>query len=200
VLTDPAVLATLPGEELSAGFAEVVKTALIAGGAMWEEVRGLPPLSEAVASGADSLTRVIEGCARTKLSVVAADERDTGVRAALNLGHTFAHALEAAGGYEQWRHGEAVSLGLLVALRLSEQFAGLDPAVRAEVARLLERERLPRTFAGPSVQDLLEPMGRDKKRRGAQRNLVLLRAPGDVAIGSEVDEDALVQAIEELRG
>jgi shikimate kinase/3-dehydroquinate synthase len=199
VLTDPAVLATLPGEELSAGFAEVVKTALIAGGGLWDEVRALAPLPGLVGSGAERLTRVVEGCARTKLSVVAADERDTGVRAALNLGHTFAHALEAAGGYERWRHGEAVALGLLVALRLSERSAGLDPAVRDAVAGLLAREHLPRTFAGPPAAELLELMGRDKKRRGARRNLVLLRAPGDVAIESEVEEDALVEAIEELR-
>jgi 3-dehydroquinate synthetase len=156
-------------------------------------------LPEAVAAGAESLTRVVEGCARTKLSVVAADERDTGVRAALNLGHTFAHALEAAGGYERWRHGEAVALGLLVALRLSEGAAGLDPAVRDEVVRLLERHGLERSFAGPSTAELLALMGRDKKRRGTQRNLVLLRSPGDVALGSEVEEDALVAAIEELR-
>jgi shikimate kinase/3-dehydroquinate synthase len=199
VLTDPAVLATLPGEELSAGFAEVVKTALICGGALWDEVRALPPLSEVVAAADARLSRIVEGCARTKLRIVAADERDTGVRAALNLGHTFAHALEAAGGYERWRHGEAVGLGLLVALRLSERAAGLDPAVRAAVAHMLAAQGLPRTFEGPPAAALLDLMGRDKKRRGTRRNLVLLRAPGDVAIESEVEEDALAQAIEELR-
>ena len=200
VLTDPAVLATLPDGELSAGFAEVVKTALIAGGVRWDDVRGLAPLREVAERDVETLTRVVEACARTKLSVVAADERDTGVRAALNLGHTFAHALESATGYEEWRHGEAVALGLLVALRVSERAAGLDPAVREDVAELLGRQGLPLGFGGPSSAELLEHMSRDKKRRDTRRNLVLLRSPGDVAVESEADEEVLVEAIEELRG
>jgi shikimate kinase/3-dehydroquinate synthase len=199
VVTDPAVLATLPGEELSAGFAEVVKTALIAGGTLWDDVRALPPLRDVVETDLETLARVVEACARTKLSVVAQDERDTGFRAALNLGHTFAHALESATGYDRWRHGEAVALGLLVALRASERTAGLDPAVREDVARLLARQGLPHSFDGPSSSKLLEHMDRDKKRRGTHRNLVLLRSPGDVAIESEAEENVLVEAIEELR-
>ena len=159
----------------------------------------MPPLRGVVESDLATMTRVIEACARTKLSVVAADERDTGFRAALNLGHTFAHALESATGYGRWRHGEAVGLGLLVALRVSERVTGLDPGVRDDVVRLLERQGLPRTFDGPPVAELLDHMARDKKRRGAHRNLVLLRSPGDVAIESESDEAALVESIEELR-
>jgi 3-dehydroquinate synthase len=199
VLTDPAALATLPDEELSAGFAEVLKTGLIAGGALWETVGALPNLRQVVEHDLEALTRVVESCVRTKLSVVARDERDTGVRAALNLGHTFAHSLESASGYSGWRHGEAVALGLLVALRVSERAIGLDPAVREDVLGALARQGLPATFGGPEADELLEHMARDKKRRAGRRNLVLLRAPGDVAIGSEVDEEALVEAIEELR-
>ena len=100
------------------------------------------------------------------------------MRASLNLGHTFAHALESATGYERYRHGEAVALGLLVALRLSERDAGLDPAVGEEVDELLGRHGLPLRSTGPSTDVLLEHAGRDKKRRGERRNLVLLRAPG----------------------
>jgi shikimate kinase/3-dehydroquinate synthase len=199
VVTDPAVLATLAPAELNAGFAEVVKTALIAGGALWDNVRMLPPLSGLVGGDLAALTRVVEGCARTKLSVVAIDERDTGFRAALNLGHTFAHALESASGYERWRHGEAVALGLLVALRVSERVAGLHGSVREEVSDVLERQGLPRSFEGPPTTELLEHMARDKKRRGARRNLVLLRAPGDVAVEADVDDGLLLEAIEELR-
>jgi shikimate kinase/3-dehydroquinate synthase len=199
VLTDPAVLATLPGEELSAGFAEILKTGLIAGGALWETVRALPPLHQVVEQDLESLTRVVEACARTKLSVVALDERDTGFRAALNLGHTFAHALESATGYGGWRHGQAVALGLLVALRVSEREAGLDPAVRRDVAEALVRQGLPAAFGGPAADELMEHMARDKKRRAGRRNLVLLRGPGDVAVGSEADQEVLVEAIEELR-
>ena len=199
VLTDPGVLATLAPEELSAGFAEIVKTALIAGGGLWEDVRALPPLREVVAGDLDALTRVIEACVRTKLGVVAVDERDTGLRAVLNLGHTFAHGLESATGYGELRHGEAVGLGLLVALRVSEQAVALDPEVRGEVAGLLERQGLPRRFDGPATGELLEHMARDKKRRGTRRNLVLLRSPGDVVLEAEVDDATLTGAIEELR-
>src|SRR5205823_3206266 len=116
---------------LSAGFAEVLKTALIAGGRLWDQVRRMPPLGEVLEKDSDLVTRVVYECVRTKLGVVAADERDQGVRASLNLGHTFAHALESATGYRRYRHGEAVAVGLRVALRLSERFAHLDPAIGA---------------------------------------------------------------------
>jgi 3-dehydroquinate synthetase len=142
---------------------------------------------------------VVEECARAKLAVVAADERDSGVRASLNLGHTLAHALESATRYSAFRHGEAVAIGLLAALRLSEQELSLDPAVRDRVRSLLTENGLPTSFGGPSTEELLDHMSRDKKRSGARRNLVLLRAPGDVAIEAEVPEASLVDAIEELR-
>ena len=90
VIADTATLATLPPEEMAAGFAEVVKTALIAGGELWKRVRGLEELDPA------ELGDVVFACARTKLEIVAADERDAGRRAVLNLGHTVGHAIEAA--------------------------------------------------------------------------------------------------------
>src|ERR1019366_2279251 len=109
VIVDPDTLATLPAAELAAGWVEVLKTALIAGGALWESVAG----------GAEVDERTILACARTKLALVAADERDGGARQLLNLGHTIGHAIETATGYARYRHGEAVGLGLLAALRLS---------------------------------------------------------------------------------
>ena len=186
VFTDLLTLTTLPDAELQAGFAEVLKTGLIAGGPLWEDVRAMPPLRAALESDIGLVTRVVYGCVRTKLDVVAADEHDNGVRASLNLGHTFAHALESATGYARFRHGEAVALGLLVALRLSERYAGLDPAVREEVDELLTRHGLPVSFDGPPTAVLVEHAGRDKKRRGDARNLVLLRAPGEVETDAEV--------------
>jgi shikimate kinase/3-dehydroquinate synthase len=199
VICDPGLLRTLPEEELRAGFAEVVKTGLIAGGQLWDRVRGLAPVVAALGEENGELGKTIEGCIRLKLAVTAEDERDLGVRASLNLGHTFAHALEAATGYTRYRHGEAVALGLLVALRLSERELGLDPDVREQVGELLRRNDLPERFEGPSTDELLRTAGHDKKRRGGRRNLVLLRAPGDIAIGCEVEDAALREAIEELR-
>src|SRR5204862_3816111 len=113
VIADTGTLATLPAEEVAAGFAEVLKTALLAGGGLWQRVRGLERIDP---GGIDD---VIFACVRTKLEIVAADERDSGRRAAPNLGHTIGQAIEAASGYDRYRHGEAVGLGLLAALRLS---------------------------------------------------------------------------------
>jgi shikimate kinase/3-dehydroquinate synthase len=200
VITDPSTLTTLPDAELCAGFAEVLKTGLIAGGCLWDDVRTMPPLRDALDTDIELATRVVLGCVRLKQRVVAEDELDDGVRASLNLGHTFAHALESATGYTRFRHGEAVALGLRVALRLSERFAGLDPAVGGEVQELLARHGLPLGFEGPPTDVLIEHAGRDKKRRGDRRNLVLLRAPGEVEIEAEVPLAALQRAIDEIRG
>ncbi len=188
VLADPALLETLPAPELAAGFAEVVKTALIAGGPLWERVREIDSLDPA------ALGDVIFACARTKLAVVAADERDTGRRQALNLGHTVGHAIEAATGYGRYRHGEAVGLGMLAALRLSDA-----DDLRAEVAELLAVHGLPTTIdAGLDLQAVIDAIGRDKKRTADGVGFVLCRAPGEVAVGERVDLDRVREAVREL--
>ena len=179
------MLATLPPEELAAGWAEVIKTALIAGGPLWEQVRRGEP-------GVDA--DLVVACARTKLAVVARDERDAGRRQVLNLGHTVGHAIETATGYRRYRHGEAVGLGLLAALSLSDQ-----PALRAEVAALLAAHGLP-TELDPAVDHVtvLGALQGDKKRRGGRVGFVLVEAPGDVRAGRAVRDDDLVRALEEL--
>ena len=133
------------------------------------------------------------GCVRTKLTVVAEDERDGGRRQVLNLGHTVAHAIEAATGYASYRHGEAVGIGLLAALRLS----GRD-ALRAEVAELLAARGLPLAFSGASVEAVLDQVARDKKRRAGRVPFVLVEAPGAVTPGHEVDPVLVREAIEEI--
>jgi shikimate kinase / 3-dehydroquinate synthase len=190
VLTDPSVLATLPREEMAAGFVEVVKTALLAGGELWERVRSLDRLDP------DHLGDVIFACARTKIEVVASDERDSGRRAILNLGHTVGHAIETTGGYGRYRHGEAVGLGLLAALRLSDA-----EELRAEVADLLTTHGLPVQLDRElAVDELLEAMSRDKKATGAGIGFVLLERPGLPRFGQSVDADRVRAAIEELYG
>ena len=183
VLCDPAALETLPPEELCAGYAEVVKTALIAGGPLWARVR----------QGGEADADVILGCVRTKLAVVAADERDGGRRQVLNLGHTVGHAIEAATDYTRYRHGEAVAVGMLVALRLS----GRD-ALRSEVAELFAAHGLPRTFSGASTDQVLELVERDKKRSGGRVPFVLVEAPGDVTPGHDVPAAELRAAVDEV--
>ncbi len=189
VLADPATLETLPREELAAGFVEVVKTALIAGGSLWDRVRGLREIDPR------SLGDLIFDCARTKIEVVASDERDTGRRAVLNLGHTVGHAIEAQTRYSRYRHGEAVGLGLLAALRLS----GTD-ALRDEVEGLLASHGLPISL-DPSVEvdGVLEAMQRDKKQTSEGLGFVLLEQPGAPLWGQTVEPDRVRAAIEELR-
>jgi shikimate kinase/3-dehydroquinate synthase len=185
VLADTDTLATLPAEELAAGYAEVVKTALLAGGWLWEAVRG-------GASPADP--GIVAACAHTKLRVVSSDERDTGVRLTLNLGHTVGHAIETVTGYASYRHGEAVGLGLLAALRLS----GAD-ALREEVAELLAAGGLPTVLEGVDPDAVVMATARDKKRVGeGPVPFVLLPAPGAARPGAEVPPRELISAVREL--
>ncbi len=186
VLTDPGTLATLPAEEVAAGYAEVVKTALIAGGRLWELVRG-------GASPADP--EVIARCARCKVGVVGHDERDTGLRQVLNLGHTVGHAIETATGYARYRHGEAVGLGLLAALRLS----GADE-LRGEVAALLAEQRLPAALdPGVDLEAVIFATGRDKKRIDeGPVPFVLCPQPGRCETGQVVAPADLRAAVREL--
>ncbi len=185
VIADPDALATLPEAELAAGYAEVVKTALIAGGRLWELVR----------SGAEPTDRrLIAACARCKLAIVARDERDGGIRQALNLGHTVAHAIETVTGYSRYRHGEAVALGLLAALRLSGH-----GALRDEVAELLHTRGLPTSMDGVDPDAVVMATARDKKRAGeGPVPFVLLPEPGQPCPGSTVAPRELIAAVREL--
>ena len=158
MLCDPAALETLPPEELAAGYAEVVKTALIAGGPLWARVR----------QGGEVDAEVILGCVRTKLAVVAEDERDAGRRQVLNLGHTVGHAIEAATGYTRYRHGEAVAIGLLAALRLSGREALQRPRWPSCSLRAGCRPRSP----ARRVDDVVELVGarQEARRAGGYRS------------------------------
>jgi shikimate kinase / 3-dehydroquinate synthase len=183
VLVDPDALESLPAAELAGGWVEVLKTALIAGGELWARVR----------TGADLDDWMILACARTKLSVVAEDERDGGRRQVLNLGHTIGHAIETATGYRRYRHGEAVGLGLLAALRLS----GAEQ-LRAQVRELLLARELPVKLEGASVEDVIAATARDKKRVGQTLPFVLLSEPGEPLTGCAVVAGELQAAVAEL--
>jgi shikimate kinase/3-dehydroquinate synthase len=188
VLADPDALATLPQAELAAGFVEVLKTALIAGGGLWQRVRSLDSLQ------VGSLDPLIFACVRTKLAVVAADERDAGLRNVLNLGHTVGHAIEVATGYGRYRHGEAVGLGLLAALELSDA-----PKLRGEVEAILARFGLP-TRLDPAIliDQVIEATARDKKRTAAGLGFVLCAAPGRVVADQSVEPDRVRAAVANL--
>jgi shikimate kinase/3-dehydroquinate synthase len=183
VLVDPVTLETLPAAELSAGYAEVIKTALITGGTLWDRIAADLPIDDGV----------IFDCARCKLSIVAEDERDEGRRQVLNLGHTVGHAIETVTGYRRYRHGEAVALGLLAALSLSGQ-----DELRAQVGELLSAHGLPTRAQGLDPSAVAQATERDKKRLGAAVPFVLVDAPGDVRPGAEVTRGQLEAALAEL--
>jgi shikimate kinase / 3-dehydroquinate synthase len=187
VIADTDALGTLPAEELAAGAAEVIKTALIAGGELWERVQ----------AGEDpARPEIVTACALTKLRIVAQDERDSGLRQVLNLGHTVGHAIEAATGYAAYRHGEAVALGLLAALRLSEQ-----DDLRAIVAELLSSHGLPTRLERADPDAVVMATARDKKRRGTgEVPFVLLDEPGRARPGCPIPSRQLLAAVRELSG
>jgi shikimate kinase / 3-dehydroquinate synthase len=183
VLVDPQTLETLPAAELAAGYAEVLKTALIAGGTLWQRIAADAPVDE----------QVIFDCVRCKLAIVAADEHDDGRRQVLNLGHTVGHAIETATGYARYRHGEAVGLGLLAALELSGQ-----RALREQVGELLARHGLPTRSEGVDPAAVIDASRRDKKRVGASVPFVLVDAPGAVRHGATVEPGELEAAVAAL--
>lgn len=185
VIVDPRTLSSLPDRELAAGWVEVAKTALIAGGELWERVSADEPLDE----------RMILLCAEAKTAIVSRDERDSGARQALNLGHTIGHAIETATSYRRYLHGEAVGLGLLAALRLS----GAEQ-LRSQIEQLMIARGLPTALEDATAQDVIAATRRDKKRLRGEVPFVLLASPGDVEIGCEVSQRELAAAVAELTG
>jgi 3-dehydroquinate synthetase/shikimate kinase len=188
VIVDVGTLGSLPKEELAAGFVEALKTGLLAGGRLWDRVRAIGSLDPA------ELDDVVFACARYKCEVVAEDERDSGRREVLNLGHTVGHAIEAASEYTRYRHGEAIGLGLLAALRLSDA-----SELRDEVEETLRRHGMP-TALDPAieVEPILDALQRDKKRTAAGVGFVLLAEPGKPRTGQLVDAAKVEAAVKEL--
>ncbi len=197
VVIDPEMLGSLPGEEYVAGLGEVVKYSLLISA---EFFASLERDSEAVL-GRDvgSVARVVRSCVAYKAGVVEEDERESGRRAVLNLGHTLAHALEVVEGYGSFRHGEAVSLGLLVSLAVSERLLGLEPGVRERTRSLLSAFGLPTTTRLPSAEALLAAAGHDKKVRAGSSGFVGLRGIAAPVCGLDVPSQVLIQALEVIR-
>ena len=191
VVCDPATVETLPLREWSSGFAEVVKTGLLAGGRLWELVRAWEPGR----GSPEERLELIRRCAAYKARIVAADPEERGERVVLNLGHSVGHAIEAATGYKAFSHGEAVGIGLLAALWLSARCAGLDAAVEEEVRELLRRHELPVTARNVSPAAVIDAMAHDKKARGGRVRFVLLEAIGRPVWGVDVPDELVEKAV-----
>lgn len=191
VLADVDTLESLPVRELRAGYAEVVKYGLIDRPELfaWLERNGAALLAGDAALRQQA---ILESC-RAKAALVAADEREAGARALLNLGHTFGHALEALAGYgEALLHGEAVALGIVLAAKLSVRLGLCPPADAERIREHFAAVGLPVTRAGlpapvRSAEAMLAAMARDKKVEGGRPRFVLLRGIGRAFAGAEVD-------------
>lgn len=190
VLADTDTLVTLPAREFAAGMAEVIKYGLLGDAAFltWLE-RNLERLS---ALETEPLVQAIERCCALKARIVALDERESGPRALLNLGHTFAHAIETWAGYGSWLHGEAVATGLCMAADLSARMEWISPDAVIRCETLVSRAGLPtRPPEGMRPSDFIELMARDKKVAAGKLRLVLLRALGDAAVVADFNSAAL---------
>lgn len=197
VLVDPAYLITLPDAEVRNGLGEVLKYALLMGEGLLEHLE-----SSAQALGRmdlDEWSEVSRRCVGYKAAVVQRDERDRGERAVLNLGHTTAHAIERCTGYGRVGHGFAVALGLLVALRVSEEVVECPRELRTRTTEVMERLGLPTRLELPPVRDLLEAMQWDKKVEAGTSGFVGLSALGSPVRGMDVPRSVLAAALEEVR-
>jgi 3-dehydroquinate synthase len=197
VVLDPETLSTLPEAEYVNGLGEVVKYGLLAGkelfGNLERERRRVVERDPAV------LNEMIRTCVRYKAVVVSDDERDTGSRAVLNLGHTTAHALEVGLGYGRLGHGEAVGLGLLVALAVSERLLGLDPAVRQRTTALLLDLGLPVDIDLPEKEALVAAAAKDKKVSAGSAGFVGMREVGEPVWRMALPEGLFAEALEVIR-
>ncbi|MGH7025522.1 MAG: 3-dehydroquinate synthase [Caulobacteraceae bacterium] len=200
VLADLALLDTLPDREMRCGLAEVVKCALLGDAAFftWLERHARSVLARDDEALVEAVARSVE----VKAAIVAEDEREGGARALLNLGHTFAHALEAESGYgEALKHGEAVALGCALALRLSVR---LDLCARADADRaegLITSCGLPKRLADLgrsfSADALLERMAQDKKASGGRLTFILSRGIGQAFVAGDIDPPAVRAFLDE---
>jgi 3-dehydroquinate synthase len=194
VVSDTEALHTLPPRELRAGLAEVLKYGLVADAGFldWLEanLEGLLALEPA------PLARAVRRCCEIKAEIVAADEREQGRRALLNLGHTFGHAIESAAGYGAWLHGEAVAAGMVMAADLSQRLGWLGVAEVERVRRLLGRAGLPVAAPRIGAARALELMAMDKKVAAGRIRLVLLRRLGEGVLSGDYPADALAATLE----
>ncbi|WP_029697470.1 3-dehydroquinate synthase [Franconibacter helveticus 513] len=194
VVIDLDCLKTLPARELASGLAEVIKYGIILDGDFFDWLE--KNLDALLALDGEAMAYCIRRCCEIKAEVVAADERESGLRALLNLGHTFGHAIEAEMGYGNWLHGEAVAAGMVMAARTAQRLGNFSEADTQRVIALLTRAGLPVT--GPEAmapEAYLPHMMRDKKVLAGELRLVLPLAIGKSEVRGGVPHDVVISAI-----
>ena len=189
VIADINLLETLPDKELSAGLAEVIKYGLIRDSSFFEwlenNVEGI------IKRDSQLLIEAVVRSCQNKADIVESDEFESGIRAILNLGHTFGHAIETATGYDKWLHGEAIAIGMVMAAYLSEQMGWLTKEENQRIKSLIVDANLPINPPEISKQEFLDLMQLDKKTKEDQINLVLQQGIGKAILTSDYDTDKL---------
>ena len=198
VLSDTDVLRTLPERELRAGFAEVIKYGAIRDEKYftWLERDGQQVLD----CQPDAVGRAVRRCCELKAEIVSADERESGVRAFLNFGHTIGHAMEALSEYEGLLHGEAISMGMVCAAQLSVKRTGLSEAEAARLKALIEVSGLPTRLGEKfELNQLREAMSLDKKVRNGKLRFVLLNRLGEAVVSDAVTDEDVKEVVNVCR-
>ena len=193
VIADIATLSTLPDRELRAGIAEVIKHGFVLDAQFvdWLDAN----VGKLLARDAAALEHAVRHSCRLKAQVVAADERESGLRAILNFGHTFGHAIEAGAGYGEWLHGEAVAVGMVMAAELSARAGSLRREDADRVKALIERAGLPVRGPKLAVERYLELMQMDKKAAGGRVRFVLLEALGRATLRGDLEPRLVRESI-----
>jgi len=190
VLIDLNTLTTLPDREFRAGLAEMIKYGLLVGGSFLDKLT--VALQQGLNANSQSLPELIEDCCRIKVKFVESDEKEQDQRALLNLGHTFAHALETYTHYQQWLHGEAVAIGLYCAAKLSYEMGLIKSELVSQIEELLKYAGLPHKIPiGTQLDELRKLMGLDKKIKNNSLRFVVIKKPGDCYLATGVTEDCL---------
>ena len=195
VISDMNVLKTLPSRELSAGLAEVIKYGLIRDNKFFEWLES--HIQYLMERNPEYLIEAVQRSCENKAAVVEADEFESGIRAILNLGHTFGHAIEVAQGYGNWLHGEAVGAGMVMAAKLSQSMGWLADKDVGRIVALIKKAGLPTEPPKISVKKYMELMMLDKKTKDGQINLVLQKSIGDAVLTNQYDPKKLHQILEQ---
>ncbi len=194
VIIDIATLNTLPDRELSAGLAEVIKYGLIYDEALFDWLE--QNIKQLISRNNDIIAEAILVSCQTKAIIVQQDERESGIRAILNLGHTFGHAIEAEMGYGNWLHGEAVATGMVMAIDLSQRLGKIDGSIKERLVSLLEQCALPvKSPSEITVERYMQAMTIDKKAVNGSIKFVLLKKLGRAFITADYDPASLEQTL-----
>jgi 3-dehydroquinate synthase len=200
VFIDTETLSTLPDRELQSGISEIIKYGLIRDAELFEWLE--ENMDKLLARDPVAMRFAVKRSCENKAAVVKADEKEADVRATLNLGHTFGHAIESGSGYGTWLHGEAVAIGTAMAASMSARMGWIDQSLLERTYRLLEKANLPVELPVDSPMDqksFLKYMSADKKVANGQLRLILLKGPlGNCVFTGDFDHDAMISTIDEF--